>query len=325
MLVSERTGMADRPVGSLVPLDLVFELVEGNLTTERQKDVTDVVRQFKDDPADGGWAARVAKVICLLENVRDLPRTEHNIAALLVDEVGKPAPLQQVQAALSRLIEAKFVRNTDDGYKLQTAQEKTWETERRGYLDPKPSERNAIKRDILRDIFDDAKFKTYRYKDLRTFRIGIAVDGARVGEEGHLNINVVTADDASEYQSALDRVRDESRAPSHQNDLYWVIALTDEVLDLVKNLHASGEMLRKYEQTRSKNRITQFELACLEEEKTREGDFKKRLREKFLDGIAGGAGVFRGVVRDGSSLGRSASEALRAFLETVVGDLYPKL
>ncbi|MCR4427659.1 MAG: hypothetical protein NUW23_16030 [Firmicutes bacterium] len=58
---------------------------------------------------------------------------------------------------------------------------------------------------------------------------------------------------------------------------------------------------------------------------TRAGDFKRRLRDKFVDAIAAGAGVFRGVVRDGSSLGRSASEALKAFLEIVVGELYPKL
>ncbi len=33
----------------------------------------------------------MAKVVCLLEFVRDLPRTEANIAAFLVDEVGRPA------------------------------------------------------------------------------------------------------------------------------------------------------------------------------------------------------------------------------------------
>jgi hypothetical protein len=30
----------------------------------------------------------VAKAICLLEFIRDLPRTEANLAAVLVDEVG---------------------------------------------------------------------------------------------------------------------------------------------------------------------------------------------------------------------------------------------
>src|SRR5205085_11805 len=81
---------------------------------------------------DQGWASRVAKVICLLEFLRDLPRTETNVAAFLVDGVGRQAPLAQVKAAVKRLQAAQFVRNTEEGWKLQTAQEKNWETKRQG-------------------------------------------------------------------------------------------------------------------------------------------------------------------------------------------------
>ena len=81
-----------QPIGSLVTLDKVYELVEGNLTTEKRTDIHDISQRSKNDGEDQGWTLRVAKVICLLSFVRDLPRTEANIAAFLVDEVGKPAP-----------------------------------------------------------------------------------------------------------------------------------------------------------------------------------------------------------------------------------------
>ena len=149
MLVSDRTAMAAKPIGSLVTLDKVFELVEGNLSSEKRADISDIGQRFKGDPQDGGWALRVAKVICLLEFIRDLPRTEANIAACLVDQVGNPAPLAQVQAATARLQNAQFIRSTEEGWKLQTAQEKNWDTERRGYLEPKPRERNEITRQGL--------------------------------------------------------------------------------------------------------------------------------------------------------------------------------
>ena len=64
-------------------LDGVFELVEGNLSSERQKDISDIGRRFEGDISDGGWSSRTAKAICLLEFVRDLPRTPANIAAML--------------------------------------------------------------------------------------------------------------------------------------------------------------------------------------------------------------------------------------------------
>ena len=155
MLIAPRTQVAARPVGALVTLDLIYELVEGNLSSERQKDISDITQRW---PNDGGGAARVAKVICLLEFVRDLPRTEANIAALLVHEMGKPAPLPEVKAALERLESAQFVRLTSEGYKLQTAQEKRWDNERKS-LDPKPKDRNEIKRELLEEIFKDPEIQ----------------------------------------------------------------------------------------------------------------------------------------------------------------------
>jgi hypothetical protein len=83
MLVSDRTAMAHQPLGTLVTLDKVFELVEGNLSNEKRTDIYEISERFKREPGDHGWTLRVAKVICLLEFLRDLPRTEANIAAFL--------------------------------------------------------------------------------------------------------------------------------------------------------------------------------------------------------------------------------------------------
>ena len=124
MLVSDRTAFAKKPVGALVTLDKVFELVEGNLSNEKRTDINQIAERFKNDSEDHGWALRAAKAICLLEFIRDLPRTEANLAAVLVDEVGKAAPVSEVQSAVKRLNTAQFIRSTEEGWKLQTAQEK---------------------------------------------------------------------------------------------------------------------------------------------------------------------------------------------------------
>src|SRR5437899_6103988 len=185
MLVSDRTAFAKKPVGALVTLDKVFELVEGNLSNEKRTDIHQIAERFKSDHEDHGWALRVAKAVCLLEFIRDLPRTETNLAAVLIDEVGKPAPLPEVQVAVKRLREAQFIRNTEEGWKLKTAQEKNWETERRAHLEPKPRERNELVRATLEQIFDEPELKTFRYQN-RSFRVAISVDGIGLGDEGEL-------------------------------------------------------------------------------------------------------------------------------------------
>jgi hypothetical protein len=323
MLVSNRTAMKDREVGVLVTLDKVFELVEGNLSSEKQKDISDIARTFEPETNDVGMVVKVAKAICLLELVRDLPRTEANLAACLIEMVGDPAPLEAVKRALERLYEAKFIRNTDEGWKLQTAQEKNWETERRA-ISPKPRDRNELLRDSLKDIFGDAKLQTYKYAGLKNFRVGLTVDSNPVSD-GNIPIVIITAADDQDFQIKLSETCDESRQNSHSNDLYWTFALTAEIDALIANLFSSRQMINRYEQMRSQNRITSDESACLEDEKGERSRVESRLREKLSEALQQGAGLFRGVEKRGADLGRSLSEIFKGLFDYAVPMLYEKL
>jgi hypothetical protein len=324
MLVSERTALARQPVGILVTLDKVYELVEGNLSSEKRGDIHEIGQRFKDNPDDGGWAVRVAKVICLLEFLRDLPRTEPNIAAFLVDQVGQAAPVERVKEAVKRLHAAQFIRSTEEGWKLQTAQEKTWETERRGYLEPKPRERNEITRTVLREIFGEPALKTYRHKEHRNFRLGVAVEGVTL-EDGDLTLTLSIADDPDELARKTNEVREESRQKAHENDLYWAFALTPEIDELVAQAFASRKMVEKYDQLRAQNKISTDESACLQDEKNSVMGYEARLRDKLVEAMERGTGMFRGVARDASSLGKGLGEILKKVYGQAIPDLYPKL
>ncbi|NLY01510.1 MAG: BREX system P-loop protein BrxC [Rhodopirellula sp.] len=324
MLVSDRTAVAKASVGTMVTLDRVYELVEGNLSNERRTDIHEVGERFKSDPDARKWVLRVAKVICLLEFVRDLPRTEANIAAFLVDKVGDPAPLPHVQSAIKKLHAAQFIRDTEDGWKLQTAQEKNWETEKKAH-DPKPRDRNEIIRNALREIFSEPALRTYRHKDCRTFRAGISVDGATVGDEGDINLSLAVAEDDTDLPNRVNEARDESRQKAHESDLYWVFALTTEIDELVAQLYASRRMVEKYDQLRAQSKITHDEATCLQDEKNAVMGLESRLQSKLTEALQKGTGMFRGVAHEAASLGRTLSEIVRKLLDQVVPDLYPKL
>jgi hypothetical protein len=320
MLVSDRTAMAKKPLGALVTLDQVFELVEGNLSTEKQKDISDIGNRFPSEP----FAGPVAKALCLMEFVRDLPRTEANIAACLVGEVGAPAPLAEVRQALGVLEKAQFVRPTEEGWKLQTAQEKNWTSERQG-ISPKAKDRNDLLRESLKVIFDDPRLRSYRYKGLRTFKVGLRVDGVQVGDEGHFGLSLETADDMVSLQVRLQEVQATSREKTHQDDVYWVFALTPEVDTLAAELFASKQMVSKYDQLAAQSRITAEEAACLQDEKGVAISLTRRLREKLQDALLAGTGLFRGVSKDAAALGNTLPDILRGFQDYAVPFLYPKL
>ena len=256
--------------------------------------------------------------------MRDLPRTEANIAAFLVDKVGDLAPVHQVETAIKRLHAAQFIRNAEDGWKLQTAQEKNWETEKRAH-DPKPRDRNEIIRNALQGVFTEPTLCRYRHRNYRTFRIGISVDRATVSKEGDIKLSLLKAEDDTELSDRINEARDESRQKAHENDIYWVFSLTPEIDKLVAQLFASRKMVEKYDQLRAQGRISPDEANCLQDEKNLVLNYESRLHDKIVEALERGTGMFRGVARDASSIGKSLSEIIKRLLDQVVPDLYPKL
>ncbi|MCL4487040.1 MAG: BREX system P-loop protein BrxC [Chloroflexi bacterium] len=320
MLVNERTNLADKPIGALVTLDRIYELVEGNLSSETRRDIGVITSNLAGDP----WCARVAKVVALLEFVRDLPRTETNIAALLYDSVDSPSALESVHSALAKLLEGEFVRQMEDGYKLQTQQEKNWQTERNS-LDPNRKAENEIKREAFADIFNDAKLKTYRYEDLRTFRVGITVDDVNAGEEGSLTIQIYIGEDDDDYERLRDEKAQLGRAPGQEASMFWVLRLSDEAKREMVELYRSREMTRKYNQLSATSALSSDETRLLNEEKNGESKEKVRLREKLTACLYTGVGYFQGVAKEGPTLGKNAVEAVRGYLDYATPSLYPKL
>jgi hypothetical protein len=323
MLVSDRTALALMPIGTLVTLDKIFDLVEGNLSSEKQKDISDIEQRFKDDPQLHDITTRVAKVLVLLEFVHDLPRTENNIAACLISTVGQPAALKQVQEALEKLRQAQFVRNTEDGWKLQTTQEKNWDTERNSY-EPKGKDRNNILRETLQDIFND-KIKTYQFYRLKSFRVGIKVNGASTGDEGQIPLVLYSADDQDTFQEKVAEIRNESRQDTHKNDLYWVFAPTQEIENMIIGIYASRLMIAKYDQLSAKNRVTPEEYASLMQESREVSMSQRRLRDKVTQALEQGIGLFRGSEKEAETLGKNLPDIIKKFLDYAVPDLYPKL
>ena len=320
MLVNERTAFAEKPIGALVTLDKIYELVEGNLSSERRADIGQIVSTFPIDP----WPGRVAKAICLLEFVRDLPRTDANIAAFLLDRIDTPAPIQQVRDALIKLEQSQFIRQVEEGYKLQTAQEKNWQVERDS-LAPRPRDENEIKREAMVEIFNDPKLKTLRYEDLRTFRVGITVDDISAGDEGQLTLQIFVAEDEDDFIRYCDEKELLSRAPGQEDKLFWIIKLSTEAKEEIIELYRSREMIRKYNQLSASSTLTDNEKTLLNDEKAEESCHRNRLREKLSECFFQAVGYFQGVRKDGSTLGRNYIEAIRGYLNYAVPLLYTKL
>lgn len=319
MMIHDRTRLADEPIGTFVTLDRVYELLYmGNLLpTEVAKEVDGVVSRFPDQP----MAQKVIKAIALLEPVKDLPRTKHNLAVVLHPSIDAQPLTNAVGEALKLLEEAQFVRLTEEGYKLLTNKEKDWESERAG-RDPKQKDRNRLHQDLIKDVFSEPKLRAYRYKDLRGFRVALKVDGETVDADGEIPLNI-SITPKEEQKSALSEARDASA--STPAELFWVVTFDDELRELVAELFRSNEMVADYDRLGAQNRLTTEESACLADEKTRRDRVRRKLRSRILACIEGGTAYFKGVQHDVTALGASLVPALHALLDRTVPDLYPRI
>jgi hypothetical protein len=316
MLVSERTNLANAKIGTLVTLDRIYDLMESNLSSERQRDITDIQNLWPDDP----WPLRTAKVIALLENVRGLPRTERNIAALLYDSLDANSPLPEVQRAVEMLQERQFVRQAEDGWKLLTDQEKNWTTERDS-LNPTPKERRDIWDDLLRSNFNEPAFSRYQL-ERRTFKLGVTWE-SRVLTQGEIPIELRISDSPQVFERDCDDIRKESREKNKQ--VFWALSTDDELDNQVAELYRSKQMVAKYEQLRAQSKIKPEESASLANEKLEAGRREHTLKGLMVNALQKGTGFFDGVSKLGMELGKTASESLRAMLDYSVPRLYPNL
>ena len=325
MIAGDRTRMRDALVGALVTFDKIYELVENNMPSERQKDILDIQQRFQKDPAHPGLAPRVAKTVCLLEFVKDLPRTAKNIAAVLIEKVGDPPPVGAVEAVLAELKDAKFVRETEEGWKLQTQQEKNWENEKRGQYNLKRGDRNDLLRTSIKQIFDSGKIRTCNYKNLRSFSLSLSMEGHAILSGGQVPIDLAVLDEGEDFPKRRDQLDIESRQKPNENTVFWLIQTPQEVENLLAAQYASAQMVNKYVNLKSQNKITAEENASLLNEQTEGLQIEKKLGTALTKAIESGVGFFRGIQKPAGDLGKDLAEIFHAVFDWSIPDLYPKV
>ena len=318
MLINPKVNLAEQELGALVTLDKVYDLISGNISSGKQKDILDIENRFSDKP----FAAKVAKVICLLEFVRDLPRTSSNIAALLYPYIGAESCIEEVEEAI-KVLEPEFIKLSEEGYKLYTAPEKNWDF-KRSELTPKPADRNLIRREILEELFKDAKYTHFNYKNLRIFTASYTLSGKSLTGDGNITVELSIAEDMQEFKDISVDKKKESRQDSNKNKIFWTFPQNEGIHNLVEGLYRSREMIKIHERLASQGQLTSEEHKCYSEEKIREDKTHRKLRNKTENFAYSGSIFFRGVRKNVSSYGQTLSDSIRGLINELIPDLFPK-
>lgn len=306
LLINPAVNLAEKSLGTLVRLDQVYDLVEGNIGSEVRAKISAIPRELEHPLAQA-----VAKVICLLQYVKSVHRTAENIAAALHPGVAADSQLALVKEALRELESAQKVRHGDDGYRIPTPAEDDWERLRNG-INPKPGDSHRLYQEVLSSFWQPQPSCTLF--DTKTFKAGLVIHGRPV-VEGDMNFHVHLAEDGKEFQALAGELR--SRSQQETKQVFWTVALNEAIDRETVELFRSKEMLsRKERETKGEDTP-----GLIAEERVRQRRHSDELRRLLKVACLAGNVYFRGNDRSPGDravdVGKSAAEVLAGVLPEI--------
>lgn len=276
LIVHPRHGLVNELVGALVTMDRSYELLHENIPTSWRAEVEQVTEKYGSDSTE----AKAIRVVALCSEVHALPMTASNISVLLHPAIAAEALRDQVASALTNLVADDRLRETDDGYKLQSPEQKDWEKTRRAIdLAQGPSVR--LRRFLLKQVLS-----ALTVGKGRAFKVGVSVEGEeQVG--GEVQLEIEEADSARR-----EAIRQASREAAHQNRITWVYELSDETWNSLTEMHRSRTMIER----RDTPNKTAEEIQLLGEERERMRRHESGAIHGLKRDLAAGQVIFRGLL-----------------------------
>lgn len=309
LLVHPSAGLMDEPVGKLVTLDRIYDLVDTNISSELQRKISEVEAKNLHP-----MAAPAIKAICLLQFVPSVHKTAENIAAALYPELSAPSMLSRVREALEALESAKLIKLGDDGYRIPTPAEDDWESTREA-LNPRTGDRRRIVSKAMQDLWSPQPKHTL--EGVRAFKGGLVLYG-RPQVDGDLPFKVQLADSGAELEELTNDAR--SRSREERGAVFWVAELDAAVGSQVIEVYRSDQMLSRKEG----DARTQSETKLVAEERRRLKDGQRELRRLIQRSLLAGLMLFRGNDRGPDSSARNVSKAAGATLAKVLPEVYSR-
>jgi hypothetical protein len=301
LIVHPKTALGEQEVGALVTTAMAYDLLEGITPTAWQAEIEQVATRHGRD----GMPTQIAKTISLLSDVRALKLEARNLAALHHPSVQAESCRAQVEEALQILVQEEVIRQSEEGFRLQSPEEKDWERERRG-IEMKPAAWHRLRRELIKQMFEG-----FVVEARRTFRVGVVVDGDRL-IEGDIDVIIEEVESGN-----LEEVRARSREKAQA--LFLAYEPQDQTVELARELHRSTEMLRRREGARS----SPAEVELLGEERVRQDRLERQLRAQLEQDLFRATLLFEGV--EEQPRGSNIRAALKESLEAKIDTIYPRL
>jgi hypothetical protein len=309
LLIHPETNLAEKSVGTLARIDQVYDLVSGNIPSEIRGKIDEIGAKVDHD-----YAQPVAKVICLLQYVKSIHRTDDNIAAMLYPSVDADSKLPQTKEALDELIDAHQVRRGENGYRIPSPAEDDWERQRAA-LAPRPADVRRIRAELLTKLWTPQPSHTLC--GTKIFKAGLLFNG-REEVQGDIPIHLTLAEAGGEYEEQVEEAR--SRSQAEESDVFWIAPIGDDIERATVEYYRSKEILSKKE----REARTRDETKLVSEEKQRLNRYRSELQDLVQQACLSGTAFFRGNDRSPDASAQSVKKAAETMLAQTLPEVFDR-
>ena len=274
LITNAKVGLAGDDVGALVTLDRSYTLLEEVIPTAWRHEVEQVAGAH----GDNSLHAKIMRVVALCTEVPGVPLSPRNLAVLLHPSTNADPLEADVREALSDLVREDRLREGDDGYRLQTPEQKNWEKERKQIDIGERHKR--LRKALLRD-----RLGSLTVKKGRTFKVELSVEREKL-TDGDISLDIREDDD-------LDALRVTSRAEDNEGRIYWAYKTENDTFEALVELYRSEEMIDRH-----KNDQGEAERFLLQEERKRADRHGRAAGQLLARDLAAGTVVFVGTSQE---------------------------
>ena len=299
LITNPTVGLSGDDVGSLVTLDRSYTLLEEVIPTAWRHEVEQVAGAHGDDSLH----AKIMRVVALCTDVPGVPLSPRNLAVLLHPSTDADPLEADVREALADLVKEDRLREGDDGYRLQTPEQKNWEKERKQIDIGERHKR--LRKMLLRD-----RLGSLTVTRGRTFKIELTVEREKL-TDGDIRLDI-------REDNHLDALRVTSREEDNKGRIYWAYVTENDTFEALVELYRSEEMIDRH-----KNDQGEAERFLLQEERKRADRHGRTAGQLLARDLTAGTVVF-----DGTSREAPEGELLSVAQKVVTNHLdkiYPRL
>jgi hypothetical protein len=241
--------LGHKPVGSLVTLDMIYDVQYTALDTDVQNAMARL--QAQPELSHDEMVMRAAKAVALLELIQDQePTTPELVAQCLYPNVGAGSEVEVYRSALERLYQGGFLSLSEKtGYKIQSSAGQEWARERDTYS-VTGSSITELMCEKLRELVGQASRP--RYKN-RSFPVAAFFSDSRGAKDERLQNPkdpAVLTFDFQYHVQAEDRVDDrwlkDSDLDHKRERLVWVAGAPGPLESKARELLRSRHMVNRY-------------------------------------------------------------------------------